>query len=81
MAGLPDQLDLPLDRPRPPVQTFAGARVPVQIDAGLHRALDRLARAHHATLFMAVHAALAVLLARLSHSSDIAIGTPHRGAR
>ncbi|WP_344870115.1 condensation domain-containing protein, partial [Rhodococcus aetherivorans] len=79
LAGLPDELGLPTDRPRPAVQSFAGARVPVVLDARLHGRLVEVARAHNATLFMVVHAALAVLLARLSGSSDVAVGTPIAG--
>ena len=79
LADLPDQLDLPADRPRPAVQSFAGGKVAVEIDAETHAALAELARAEGATLFMVVHAALAVLLARLSGTDDIAIGTPIAG--
>ncbi|MEV0250499.1 non-ribosomal peptide synthase/polyketide synthase, partial [Nocardia sp. NPDC050712] len=79
LAGLPDQLELPADRPRPAVQSFAGDRVEVRVEAELHRALVDLARAEGATLFMVVHSALAVLLARLSGTADIAIGTPIAG--
>ncbi|MGM7649073.1 amino acid adenylation domain-containing protein, partial [Nocardia sp. JW2] len=79
LAELPDQLDLPADRPRPAVQSFAGSKVDVRISAETHRALVELARAEGATLFMVVHTALAVLLARLSGTDDIAIGTPMAG--
>ncbi|MEU7630994.1 non-ribosomal peptide synthase/polyketide synthase [Nocardia sp. NPDC049220] len=79
LAGLPDQLELPSDRPRPPVQSFAGGKVDVHIDADTHRALIELARAEGATLFMVVHTAFAVLLSRLSGTEDIAIGTPIAG--
>nr|WP_280382815.1 non-ribosomal peptide synthetase [Nocardia wallacei] len=79
LADLPDQLDLPSDRPRPAVQSFAGAKVGVEIDAELHRALHELARGESATLFMVVHTAFAVLLSRLSGTEDIAIGTPMAG--
>ncbi|MEU0501740.1 amino acid adenylation domain-containing protein [Nocardia sp. NPDC005998] len=79
LAGLPDQLELPMDRPRPAMQSFAGGKVAVHIDAETHRALAELARAEGATLFMVVHAALAVLLARLSGTDDIAVGTPVAG--
>ncbi|MFD4181687.1 amino acid adenylation domain-containing protein, partial [Rhodococcus sp. NPDC058514] len=79
LAGLPDQLDLPSDRPRPAAQSYKGGRVAFDIDARLHRGLAELARAHSSTLFMATHAALAVLLARLSGSEDIAVGTPIAG--
>ncbi|MGQ4620085.1 condensation domain-containing protein, partial [Nocardia sp. R7R-8] len=70
LAGLPDLLELPVDRPRPVVASLAGARVGVEIDAVTHAGLVGLARAYGATLFMVVHAAFAVLLARLSGSSD-----------
>ncbi|WP_229579421.1 non-ribosomal peptide synthetase [Rhodococcus rhodochrous] len=79
LSGLPDQLDLPSDRPRPAVQSYAGGKVDFRIDAALHRELVALARGRGATLFMAVHAAFAVLLARLSGTDDIAIGTPIAG--
>ncbi|WP_346765427.1 amino acid adenylation domain-containing protein [Rhodococcus sp. 105337] len=79
LDGLPDQLDLPTDRPRPAEQSFAGDRVEFDIDADLHRKLVELARARNSTLFMAVHAAFAVLLARLSGTEDITVGTPIAG--
>ncbi|WP_433195706.1 amino acid adenylation domain-containing protein [Nocardia sp. CA-107356] len=79
LADLPEQLDLPADRPRPAVQTFAGGTAEVRIDPEIHRALIELARAEGATLFMVVHTALAVLLSRLSGTDDIAIGTPMSG--
>ncbi|MFI6955728.1 amino acid adenylation domain-containing protein [Nocardia sp. NPDC050408] len=79
LADLPDELELPRDRPRPPVQSFVGGRVELRIDARAHTALTKLARAEGATLFMVVHTALAVLLARLSSTDDIAIGTPIAG--
>ncbi|MFC9663384.1 non-ribosomal peptide synthase/polyketide synthase [Nocardia sp. NPDC127606] len=79
LAGLPEQLDLPTDRPRPAESTFRGAVHRFQIDSDLHSELRELARKHEATLFSTVHAALAVLLARLSGGSDIAIGTPVAG--
>uniref|UniRef100_UPI002454FEA1 non-ribosomal peptide synthetase n=1 Tax=Nocardia carnea TaxID=37328 RepID=UPI002454FEA1 len=79
LAGVPDQLDLPADRPRPAVQSFAGRRVEVRIDAETHAGLQRVAQEQGATLFMVVHAAFAVLLSRLSGSDDITIGSPVAG--
>ncbi|WP_169332725.1 non-ribosomal peptide synthetase [Nocardia araoensis] len=79
LAGLPDQLDLPSDRPRPLTRSTAGGRVTVRIEAETHRGLVDLARSENATLFMVVHTALAVLLARLSGTDDIAIGAPVAG--
>ncbi|MEV0247270.1 amino acid adenylation domain-containing protein [Nocardia sp. NPDC050712] len=79
LAGLPAVLDLPADRPRPPVASNRGAAQGFHLDADLHRALEEFARDRDATLFMVVHAALALLLARLSGTEDIAIGTPVAG--
>ncbi|WP_324189579.1 non-ribosomal peptide synthase/polyketide synthase [Nocardia otitidiscaviarum] len=79
LAGLPEQLDLPTDRPRPAVSTERGGTHRSRIDSHLHSGLAELARKHDATLFSTLHAALAVLLARLSGTADIAIGTPVAG--
>ncbi|MFC4377359.1 amino acid adenylation domain-containing protein [Nocardia halotolerans] len=79
LAGLPDQLALPADRPRPAVATYRGATYDFRIPAEVHAGLDKLAHANNSTLFMVVHAALSALLARLSGSTDIAIGTPVAG--
>ncbi|MGW0183865.1 amino acid adenylation domain-containing protein, partial [Nocardia sp. NPDC003345] len=79
LADLPDQLELPADRPRPAVQSYAGGRIAVQIDAPTHAALLEVARAANATPFMVIHTAFAVLLSRLSGTDDIAIGTPMAG--
>ncbi|MGW6122045.1 amino acid adenylation domain-containing protein [Nocardia sp. NPDC055165] len=79
LSGLPEQLELPTDRPRPAVSSRAGGSLSVQIPASVHAGLSALAREHNATLFMVVHTALAMLLARLSGTRDIAIGTPVAG--
>ncbi|MFC9028877.1 amino acid adenylation domain-containing protein [Streptomyces arboris] len=79
LAGLPDQLELPTDRPRPPVATSAGDTVPFALDAATHEALRRLARAHGATVFMTVQAGLAALLTRHGCGTDIPLGTPVAG--
>ncbi|MCJ0905033.1 amino acid adenylation domain-containing protein [Rhodococcus sp. ARC_M6] len=79
LAGLPDQLDLPTDRLRPAAQSYRGGYLPFEIDAEIHQGLSALARAHGTTLFMVTHAAFAVLLARLSGTDDIAVGTPIAG--
>jgi amino acid adenylation domain-containing protein len=53
--------------------------VSTQIDARTHVALRAFAAAHHTTLFMTVHTALAALLARRSGTDDIVIGTATSG--
>ncbi|WP_157103169.1 non-ribosomal peptide synthetase, partial [Nocardia vermiculata] len=79
LRGLPARLELPTDRPRPTVAGHAAGTVTVGFDARLRTDIDRLAARHESTPFMVVHAALAVLLARLSGTTDIAIGAPVAG--
>ncbi|WP_019931216.1 non-ribosomal peptide synthetase [Nocardia sp. BMG111209] len=79
LAALPEQLDLPTDRVRPAVASNRGATVDFEIPAEVHSGLNELAHQNNSTLFMVLHAALAVLLARLSGTRDIAVGTPVAG--
>ncbi len=79
LAGLPLGLDLPTDRPRPPVQTFRGATRLVSLGAETATGLRRLARAEGATPFMMLMAGFQMLLARLSGQDDLAVGTPVAG--
>ncbi|MBF6466099.1 non-ribosomal peptide synthase/polyketide synthase [Nocardia beijingensis] len=79
LAELPAQLSLPADRPRPAVVASRGRHVDFAIAPDVHTRLVELGRASGATLFMVLHAAFAVLLARLSGTSDIAVGTPVAG--
>ncbi|MEV8639420.1 amino acid adenylation domain-containing protein, partial [Streptosporangium sp. NPDC051023] len=79
LDGLPDQLELPADRPRPPVATYRGDHVPFSVSPELHEGLLALARQTQATLFMVVQAAVAALLTRLGAGTDIPIGTPIAG--
>src|SRR5690606_10850744 len=79
LDGLPDQLDLPLDRPRPLRRDAAAARVRFAIAPEIRSAANELATGRGVSLFMVLHAALATLLSRLCASTDIAIGTPIAG--
>jgi amino acid adenylation domain-containing protein len=79
LAGLPDEINLPFDHPRPPVATHRGATLPVSLDADLHARLLDLARGSHATLFMVLQAGFAALLSRLGAGDDVAVGTPSAG--
>ncbi|WP_155768371.1 non-ribosomal peptide synthetase, partial [Mycobacterium colombiense] len=81
LAGLPERLALPTDRPYPPVADYRGASVAVEWPAELQQRVARVAREHNATSFMVIQAALAVLLAKLSASSDVAVGFPIAGRR
>ena len=75
LAGLAT-LELPADRPRPPMQTFRGARVRLELPPELGAALTDLSRRQGATLFMTLLAAYQGLLARLSGQADVAVGSP-----
>ncbi|WP_345029090.1 amino acid adenylation domain-containing protein [Kutzneria kofuensis] len=79
LAGLPDRIELPLDRPHPAIATFRGELHTFGWDAELHAGLSRLARECGASVFMVVHAALAALLTRLGAGTDVPIGSPIAG--
>ncbi len=79
LAGAPELLELPTDRPRPARQDFAGASVRVELDAELTAALKALGQRHGATPFMTLLAGWAVVLARLSGQNDVVVGTPSAG--
>ncbi|WP_156431679.1 condensation domain-containing protein, partial [Mycobacterium sp. GA-1199] len=81
LADMPERVQLPTDRPYPPVADYRGAKVAVQWPAHVQQGVSRLAGEHGATSFMVMQAALAVLLAKLSASSDVAVGFPIAGRR
>ncbi len=81
LAGLPERLVLPTDRPYPPVADYRGACVVVDWPVEVQQRVRAVARKHDATSFMVVQAALAVLLSELSASPDVAVGFPIAGRR
>ncbi|KAF9977770.1 hypothetical protein BGZ75_010211, partial [Mortierella antarctica] len=76
LAEAPVSIELPTDRPRPPQQSFAGASMPVHLDAQVTQALKSLSQKHGVTMFMVVLSAWSAVLSRLSGQNDIIIGTP-----
>ncbi|WP_156749905.1 amino acid adenylation domain-containing protein, partial [Mycobacterium sp. E2479] len=81
LAGMPERLQLPTDRPYPMVADQCGASVAVDWPAELQQQVTRVAREHNATSFMVVQAALAALLSKISANSDVAVGFPIAGRR
>ncbi|CDG83682.1 NRPS III [Janthinobacterium agaricidamnosum NBRC 102515 = DSM 9628] len=79
LRGLPEQLALPADHPRPATPSYRGGVVPLRINRQLHAQLLQVASDGQASLFMVLQALLAALLSRLGAGSDIAIGTPVGG--
>ncbi|MDZ8134764.1 MAG: amino acid adenylation domain-containing protein [Nostoc sp. DedQUE04] len=76
LAGIPPILELPTDRPRPPVQTFQGQTLHFELNQNLTKQLNILCQKSGATMFMALMAAFVTLLFRYSNQSDIVIGSP-----
>ncbi|QCW27254.1 hypothetical protein FE772_18070 [Lysobacter enzymogenes] len=79
LAGLPERIELPTDRPRPAIASLRGRQCKLQIDASLHARLLSLAHQHEASLFMVLQAGLSALLHRLGAGEDIAVGSAIAG--
>ncbi|MEY9872694.1 amino acid adenylation domain-containing protein [Streptacidiphilus sp. MAP12-33] len=79
LTGLPEELTLPVDRPRPAEASHQGAIVMRTMDRDLHRRALAFAKENNATLFMVLQAAVAGLLTRLGAGTDIPFGTPTAG--
>jgi len=79
LAGAPQALELPTDKPRPPVQSFRGANFHFSLPRPLVDQLRALSQQQEVTLFMTLLAAFQVLLNRYSGQEDICVGTPVAG--
>jgi amino acid adenylation domain-containing protein len=75
LANAPTFLELPTDRPRPPVQTFRGAEQSFMLPTELTSALVGLSRRTGVTLFMTLLTAFNILLSRYTGQTDILVGS------
>ncbi|HEY0697257.1 MAG TPA: condensation domain-containing protein, partial [Micromonospora sp.] len=74
LAGLPEELDLPFDRPRPAERTWTGGTVRFDLSPQTHRALSDLALRYRASMFMVLRAVVATVLTRTGAGTDIPLG-------
>ncbi|QTD96745.1 Tyrocidine synthase 3 [Streptomyces cyanogenus] len=79
LDGIPAQLELPTDRPRPTVAGYRGEVLPFTLDAELHAGLGTVAAQSQSTLFMVLQTAFSALLTRLGAGHDIPVGVPLAG--
>ncbi|GAA1985295.1 amino acid adenylation domain-containing protein [Catenulispora subtropica] len=79
LDGVPQPVQLPLDRPRPTVAGHHGGHVSFELEPDLLAGLGELAARHGATPPMAAQAALAVLLHHLGGGDDLTVGSPIEG--
>ena len=79
LSGELPVLNLPTDRPRPPIQTYQGASQLCKLNADLTAKLKTLSQANSTTLYTTLLAAFVVLLYRLSGQEDILVGSPTTG--
>ncbi|MFD6285592.1 non-ribosomal peptide synthase/polyketide synthase [Streptomyces sp. NPDC060205] len=74
-----EPLDLPVDRPRPPMRTRSGASTRLSLPPGVARRLGQVGRDRGTTLFTTLVAAAQTFLARLCGSQDVTVGTVTSG--
>jgi amino acid adenylation domain-containing protein len=79
LAGELPTLNLPTDRPRPPVQTYAGASQSRRLSAPLTQQLKALSQAQDTTLYTTLLTAFYVLLYRYTGQEDLLVGSPMAG--
>jgi amino acid adenylation domain-containing protein len=79
LHGVPALLDLPTDRPRPPVQSHEGRQYRLTLDAELAERISSMSVACGVTTFMTLLAAFETLLWRYTGAEAFVVGTPVAG--
>ena len=79
LSGELPTLNLPTDKPRPPLQTYQGATCDFNLSGKLTQQLRALAKAEHTTLYTVLLAAFQTLLHRYTGQDDILVGSPMVG--
>ncbi|MCP4663471.1 MAG: amino acid adenylation domain-containing protein, partial [bacterium] len=79
LEGRSRVLELPTDRPRPPIQSLRGAQQSIRLSPRLTQDLETLARRHGVTPFMVLLAGFSALLHRTSGQQDVLVGSPVAG--
>lgn len=79
LRDMPTHLPLPWEKGRPPVATYRGSALACTIDSALHRSLRLLAERSGVTMFMVLHAAVAVVVSWLGGGTDVPLGTAVAG--
>ncbi|MDG9720866.1 non-ribosomal peptide synthetase [Streptomyces sp. DH24] len=74
LAGLPDEVTLPPDRPRPAVASYRGETLRFELPPEVYRQLLRCSREYDVSPFMVVQTALAALLSKLGAGDDVPLG-------
>jgi len=80
-AGQIPKLTLPLDYPRPRLQSFEGNSIHFSLSEQVTRGLKKIARQEDTTLYTVLLALFKVLLSRISGQEEILVGTPITGRR
>jgi amino acid adenylation domain-containing protein len=76
LAGVPELLELPTDKPRPPQQSYQGAHYKQFLSPALSEAVKRLSREQGVSLFMTLLSTFEILLSRYARQTDLCVGSP-----
>ncbi|WP_326641106.1 amino acid adenylation domain-containing protein [Streptosporangium sp. NBC_01755] len=79
LKGLPEEIALPADRPRPAIASYRGDVFEFVLAPELKAGLGVLARENNASLFMVLQAGLSALLSKLGAGTDVPLGSPVAG--